>query len=774
MERRPAALVSVPLARLAGYALLAAVGSLQWVRYVEGASSARAIAWAAAGTATGALVIAARGRPLALGAAALIGAALAAAASGLDLTYLEPKHLDELGDGLVRGAEALNTVRLPYLGKEPWVLTTVQLSGAGICWIAALLATWPTSSRTRIGALVLLLTLAASPVISLGNARPALLGVALAGLTAAFLWLERLGRRPGIGAVALAALVAVTAIPLGAAADREEPWFDYKAFSAKLSGGVPVTYSWDHDYGPIDWTREGMELFRVDSERPYYWKAEVLNTFEDDRWTNAVRFDLGEDPRDDMPQGRRHRDWDTTFTVALRRLRTATVVGAGTVLAVQDATQPVRHGLTPGLWEASDENLDKGDSYRVRAHVPRPSQAQLAAATVGRDPSRAPSLRLGLAIRPEAAGSTPSIPQAQTGVELHPDEVSVVFDDYDSGQPPRAEYRQLGLTGSGFKALRATYYWRTWQLAARLRRQSDTPYDYLLRVNGLLRSDDFAYTEVPSRPDPGVAPLESFLFDSKRGYCQHFAGAMALLLRMGGIPARVVTGFSPGGQRASTGEWVVRDTDAHSWVEAWFDGIGWATFDPTPPATPARSQISAINPPEPGDETAVGGGSPLEQNPRQGDGTSGTSGLPQPAGGAGGGAGTPWPWLGAGALLAAALTGAALLAARRRAALSRPEAALAELERALRRSGRAAPAGTTLTELDRRLGTAATGYLQALRASRYGPGAGAPSPEQRAAFRRELAVGLGWGGRVRAYYALPPTLPSFTKGTDPFVKRGPR
>ena len=62
-------------------------------------------------------------------------------------------------------------------------------------------------------------------------------------------------------------------------------------------------------------------------------------------------------------------------------------------------------------------------------------------------------------------------------------------------------------------------------------------------------------------------PLESFQLDSKAGYCQHFSGAMALLLRMGGIPTRVVTGFSPGGYSKSKRAWIVRDTDAHSWVD---------------------------------------------------------------------------------------------------------------------------------------------------------------------------------------------------------------
>ena len=69
---------------------------------------------------------------------------------------------------------------------------------------------------------------------------------------------------------------------------------------------------------------------------------------------------------------------------------------------------------------------------------------------------------------------------------------------------------------------------------------------------------------------------------------------MALLLRMGGIPARVATGFSPGGFSKRRDAWIVRDTDAHAWVEAWFDELGWVTYDPTPDATPARSQIAAL------------------------------------------------------------------------------------------------------------------------------------------------------------------------------------
>ncbi len=754
MTRRPSALLPAPYARLAGYALLATLGSLQWVRFVDGASMVRAIAWALAGTVTGALVLLARRRPLPLAGAVLFGAALALAASGLDLRYLEPKHLDELGDGLGRGIDALNTVRLPYLGKEPWVLTTVQLSGAAFCWAAALLTAWPTENRppARIGALLLLLTMAASPIVSIGTTRPALLGIALAVLTAAFLWLERLARRPGVGAIVLAAAVLLAAVPLGAAADREEPWFDYKAFSEKLSGGTPITYSWDHDYGPIDWPRDGVELFRVKSDRPYYWKADVLSRFVDDRWQDGS---ASTGVNEELPEGGGHDEWLTTFSVALRRLRTDTVVGAGTVLDVTDSSRPVEPDFIPGLWSTEgDRDLSKGDSYRVRSYVPRPTGEQLAAATVGRDPDHAQALRVQVGIRPGKQGETPSIAAPVSGDALHPNAAAIQFAPFESGRAPAADYVQFGLTGSGRKALAISTYPRTWRLASRLRRAAGSPYDYLLRVNDYLRSDGFVYSEVPPKPKPGVPALESFLFDSKRGYCQQFSGSMALLLRMGGVPARVVTGFSPGGFRASSGEWVVRDTDAHSWVEAWFDGLGWVTFDPTPPETPARSQVAAIKPDAAGGFGATTGqdsGSARLRN-RQPGGAQRDTPVASRGGGGSSDDGSPWPWLGLGALLAAAIAAGAFVISNRGG--SDP---LVELERALRRSGRAVPTGVTLTELERRLGT--SGYLHALRTARYrddASGTAGPTSEQRAAFRRELAAGLGWSGWLRAYYALPP------------------
>jgi len=108
------------------------------------------------------------------------------------------------------------------------------------------------------------------------------------------------------------------------------------------------------------------------------------------------------------------------------------------------------------------------------------------------------------------------------------------------------------------------------------------------------RTGGFTYDEQPGRP--GDVPLADFVLRTKRGYCQHFAGAMALMLRYLGIPARVAAGFTSGSYDARTGTWTVTDHDAHTWVEAWFRGYGWLPFDPTPGRGTLSSRYSVSSP----------------------------------------------------------------------------------------------------------------------------------------------------------------------------------
>ena len=84
-------------------------------------------------------------------------------------------------------------------------------------------------------------------------------------------------------------------------------------------------------------------------------------------------------------------------------------------------------------------------------------------------------------------------------------------------------------------------------------------------------------------------PLANFLFERKQGHCEYFASAMAVMLRVLGIPSRVATGFESGVYNPVSGWYVIRASDAHSWVEAYLPHRGWKTFDPTPPAQDGAS-----------------------------------------------------------------------------------------------------------------------------------------------------------------------------------------
>jgi transglutaminase-like putative cysteine protease len=82
---------------------------------------------------------------------------------------------------------------------------------------------------------------------------------------------------------------------------------------------------------------------------------------------------------------------------------------------------------------------------------------------------------------------------------------------------------------------------------------------------------------------PGPQPLSTFLFDAKAGHCEYFASSMAILLRAAGIPTRLVNGFLMGEYNPVGSDYIIRESDAHSWVEVYVPGAGWIEFDPTPP-----------------------------------------------------------------------------------------------------------------------------------------------------------------------------------------------
>jgi hypothetical protein len=106
------------------------------------------------------------------------------------------------------------------------------------------------------------------------------------------------------------------------------------------------------------------------------------------------------------------------------------------------------------------------------------------------------------------------------------------------------------------------------------------PYDQAMAIETYLRSN-YTYTLTP-QISRDVDPMQYFLFTSKEGYCEYFASAMGFLLRALGIPSRVVSGYGPGSYDGKTKQYIVRESDAHDWVEAYFPGFGWIPFEPTP------------------------------------------------------------------------------------------------------------------------------------------------------------------------------------------------
>jgi transglutaminase-like putative cysteine protease len=118
-----------------------------------------------------------------------------------------------------------------------------------------------------------------------------------------------------------------------------------------------------------------------------------------------------------------------------------------------------------------------------------------------------------------------------------------------------------------------------------------TPLAKALEIERRLRTGYLYDLNSPSGKDK--QPLDHFLFESKRGHCEFYSSAMAILLRSVNVPTRNVTGFIGGTWNRFGRFYAVRQGDAHSWVEAYIDGEGWRTFDPTPPADAApKSELS--------------------------------------------------------------------------------------------------------------------------------------------------------------------------------------
>jgi protein-glutamine gamma-glutamyltransferase len=656
-------------------------------------------------------------------------AVLALLAAGMRPHYLPPGHWDGLGNGLDRGLLGAQATIYPYNGGDHWVRLTLMFNGPLFLVPAAAFGFWPArrfGPALRMVALVLLIGLFA---MSLAESTPKGQigrGLVLLLLIAAWLWLPRLRARDAAGAAVALGIAGLIAMPVAASFDRSVGWFDYRNWRL-LSAKGGVTYSWDQTYGPINWPRRGTTLMFVKTDLPYYWKAETLNNFDGRRWMGST-VPNGTSAGAEIPVPLQ-RKWIKRFDVNISGLRGDLVPGAGVPFRVSPEigdTNTTSDGTTTTV---GGRELRSGQHYSFTAYVPKPTVAEMRAA---------PSDYEGFFAR----YTSMSLPGTLRGTAVP---VSMGL----RGEP--------GTSDLGAEAeLVASPYSGMYRQALKLAAGKKTNYDVVASIQKYLQSNTFTYSE---KPKPSPYPLETFVTQTHLGYCQQFSGSMALMLRMLGIPARVVSGFAPGTPVTDApGEYRVRDFDAHAWVEVFFPTIGWVTFDPTPPLSPASSQlddagVGALS----GGRAPRGLGQSLGADPK---GSAVDAGLPTQSDSHTG------LWV-----AGASIAGFALLVlvglwfrtwlVHRRAGGDRAEVALMELHTALSRMGMIIMPSTTLALLERRLrtvaGPEAVNYARLLREYRYGPnGASLPGRRERRALRRSLAVMGGPLGRLKALRALPP------------------
>jgi transglutaminase-like putative cysteine protease len=740
--------------RVAAFGALAALAGAQWMRLVESPPVGRVALAVGVATAAGALIATiAAVQPRAPARVLAAVAALVATAAGLvwigiPAHLLDPGSWGELLDEIGSGFSGLaGNVEYPYHGDNEWS-RNVLLAGLPLALgLAAALAFWPgTESQLvrRTAPLVVLVATFGVGATVFAPEQPLLWGALLLLAILAWLWLPQLSGRDAIAGTVLVALAGAVALPVAGALDSEEPLVDFREW--EFGRGKPATFNWDHSYGPLDWPREGTALAAMESDEPQYWKLSVLDQFNGTRWLRpevaaGLRLELPPQVDESLigepPLRTLNERWVEEIGVTIGPMESEFVLGAGAIVAADGVDLII---APDGTLIAEGESLTDGDEYTLTAYAPDPNPTRL------RDV-------------PETYASTLA---RYTEFTVPPPSGGGVAESTDVQVPLRGG---APIDDEARRAILDSPYAEMYQLARRLTAAEPTAYDATQAVDQYFRSG-FDYSESP--PEHRY-PLPAFLFEDRFGYCQQFSGAMALMLRMSGIPARVATGFSPGApDEDQKDRYIVEDLDAHSWVEAYFPRIGWITFDPTPADAPADSQ-----PTDPGGLAAAGAlalGTRGNRSDRRKGFDPGTRG-----GGLGGETGGGFPFwtipaaLAALILIALAAFGAITAVRRHRYTRlspgARADAHLRELPAALARLGWPLAPAETLLALERRLYSyrkdAAVRLVAKLRAGRFSPTADdIPTLADRRAMRDDLAGGDGLRARLRALFALPPGGPT--------------
>jgi transglutaminase-like putative cysteine protease len=187
----------------------------------------------------------------------------------------------------------------------------------------------------------------------------------------------------------------------------------------------------------------------------------------------------------------------------------------------------------------------------------------------------------------------------RTAATLTPGSVYSVVSSRGSADPE--ELRSLGPAVNipshiqQFLSLPDSVPQRVKDLAEEITADADNDYDRVKAIETWL-DDNYRYSIDSPVPPVGRDAVDHFLFDTDVGFCEQFASATTVMLRTLGIPARLVAGYTPGNHNPFTGYYEVHNSDAHTWVEAWFPRFGWYEFDPTFGIPPAKEDLASSIP----------------------------------------------------------------------------------------------------------------------------------------------------------------------------------
>lgn len=330
---------------------------------------------------------------------------------------------------------------------------------------------------------------------------------------------RRRSRVLGGGAAAAAGAVAIALVlgPLLPGA-RGDAWFDYRGLGDHGNGGTWRTVTPLVDIRTRLIDQSDTQLFTVKADRGQYWRLVALDTFDGQVWgTEGEAPRVGGELPSFGPTPTKTSELVQQFDIGPLDSRWLPAAFRPEQIDLDNA-RVIAESLSLVAGDASSD----GSVYTVVSRIPEPTPAELRASL--------PVLRSQWAHYLELPGDFPS------------------------------SVRELALS---------------------ITRTAATPYDKALALQNYLRDpNNFTYDlDAPSGHSDHA--LERFLFDTKRGYCEQFAGSYAAMARAVGLPARVAVGFTPG-DRDRNGVFHVSNKQAHAWPEVWFQGVGWTSFEPTP------------------------------------------------------------------------------------------------------------------------------------------------------------------------------------------------